>query len=69
MITVERTEDGNVRVHGAAGPEDVIDFTYAVIKWFSAIMYECGADENKICEHLVRMVANATEETKSNETD
>lgn len=69
MITVERQKDGNIRVQGAGSPEDVIDFTYAVIKWFSAIMYECGVDENKACEHLVKMVAQATEDAKQHETD
>lgn len=69
MITVERQKDGNILVQGAGTPEDVIDFTYAIIKWFAVIMYKCGADENKVCEHLVKMVAQATEDAKQHETD
>ncbi len=68
-ITISRTAEGNVCIQGVTTPDDIVDYTYAIIKWFSKNLYLVGMDENKICEHLVKMVARATEETKPNETD
>lgn len=69
MITIKRTKDNRIEIKGVCTPDDLIDYTYAIIKWYSKNMYFVGIDENKICEGLVKMVAKATEETKPNETD
>lgn len=69
MIAINRTKDNRIEIKGVCTPDDLIDFTYAIISWFSKNMYSIGLDENRICESLVKMVAKATEETKPNETD
>lgn len=68
-MTINRTKDNKIEIKGVITPDDLIDYTYAIINWYANNMYSIGIDENKICESLVKMVAKATEVTKPNETD